>query len=197
VDRQALRRGGVTVFCGMKVTSTALPEVLLIEPRVFPDDRGLFFESWNSRAFAAATGLHVEFVQDNHSLSKRDVLRGIHYQVVHPQGKLVRVAAGSVLDVAVDLRKSSARFGRWVSFELTDENHRQMWIPPGFGHGFVTLSDVATFLYKTTDYWYAEHDRSVRWNDPDLAIDWRLRGDALLAPKDAAAPLLADAEVYA
>jgi dTDP-4-dehydrorhamnose 3,5-epimerase len=180
----------------MKVTATELPEVLLIEPRVFSDARGLFFESWNSRAFAAATGLRVEFVQDNHSLSRRDVLRGIHYQVVRPQGKLVRVAAGSVLDVAVDLRKSSPRFGRSVALELTGENHRQMWIPPGFGHGFVALSDTATFLYKTTDYWYAEHDRSLRWNDPELGIDWRLSGEPVLAPKDARAPLLADAEVF-
>jgi dTDP-4-dehydrorhamnose 3,5-epimerase len=180
----------------VKVSPTELPEVLLLEPRVFTDDRGFFFESWNAKTFAAATGLTVEFVQDNHSLSRRGVLRGIHYQVVRPQGKLVRVAAGTVLDVAVDLRRSSPRFGRWVAVELSGENHRQLWVPPGFGHAFVVMSEVATFLYKTTDYWFAEHDRSLRWNDPALGIDWRLRGEPVLAPKDASAPLLVDAEVF-
>jgi dTDP-4-dehydrorhamnose 3,5-epimerase len=181
----------------VKVSPTELPEVLLLEPRVFTDDRGFFFESWNAKTFAAATGLTVEFVQDNHSLSRRGVLRGIHYQVVRPQGKLVRVAAGTVLDVAVDLRRSSPRFGRWVAVELSAENHRQLWIPPGFGHGFVVTSEGATFLYKTTDYWIGEYDRSLRWNDPTLRVDWRMDGEPVLAPKDASAPLLADAEVFA
>lgn len=180
----------------MKVTPTALPEVLLIEPEVFGDERGFFMESFNARRFREATGIGAEFVQDNHSRSVRGVLRGIHYQVVRPQGKLVRVAAGRVFDVAVDLRRSSPRFGRWVGVELSDRDHRQMWVPPGFGHAFLVLSDSADFLYKTTDYWYREHDRSLRWNDPALAIDWPLRGEPLLAARDAAAPLLADAEAY-
>ena len=180
----------------MKVTPTALPEVLLLEPAVFGDDRGFFMESYNARRFREATGIEAEFVQDNHSRSVRGVLRGIHYQVVRPQGKLVRVAAGRVLDVAVDLRRSSPRFGRWVGVELSDRDHRQMWVPPGFGHAFLVLSDSADFLYKTTDYWDREHDRSLRWNDPALAIDWPLAGEPLLAARDAAAPLLADAEVY-
>lgn len=181
----------------MKVSATELPEVLILEPRVFSDDRGFFFESWNAKTFAEATGLAVDFVQDNHSFSRRGVLRGIHYQVVRPQGKLVRVAAGTVLDIAVDLRRSSPRFGRWVAVELSAENHRQLWIPPGFGHAFLVTSDAATFLYKTTNYWIAEHDRSLRWNDPTLGVDWRLHGEPVLAPKAASAPLLADAEVFA
>lgn len=183
--------------CDVKVTHTELPEVLLLEPRVFSDERGFFFESWNARTFSDATGLTVDFVQDNHSFSRRGVLRGIHYQVVRPQGKLVRVAAGSVLDVAVDLRRSSPRFGQWVAIELSAENHRQLWIPPGFGHAFLVTSETAAFLYKTTDYWFAEYDRGLRWSDPALGIDWRLRGEPVLAPKDASAPLLADAEVFA
>jgi dTDP-4-dehydrorhamnose 3,5-epimerase len=181
----------------MKVTPTDLSEVLLVEPRVHSDNRGLFFESWNCRTFTDFTGLPVSFVQDNHSLSRRDVLRGIHYQVVHPQGKLVRVAHGTVLDIAVDLRRSSPSFGRWVAVELSSENHRQLWVPPGFGHGFVVKSETATLLYKTTEYWEAEHDRSVRWSDPQLQIDWQIKGAPILAPKDAVAPLLAEAEVYA
>lgn len=181
----------------MKVSATELPEVLLIEPRVFSDDRGFFFESWNARTFVEITGLAVNFVQDNHSFSRRGVLRGIHYQVARPQGKLVRVAAGSVLDVAVDLRRSSPRFGRWVAVELSAENHRQLWVPPGFGHAFLVTSEVAIFLYKTTDYWIPEYDRSLRWNDPALLIDWQLQGEPVLAPKDASAPFLADAEVFA
>jgi len=180
----------------MKVTPTALPEVLLLEPAVFGDERGFFMESFNARAFREAAGVQAEFVQDNHSRSVRGVLRGIHYQVVKPQGKLVRVAAGRVFDIAVDLRRSSPRFGRWVGMELSDRNHHQLWVPPGFGHAFLVLSDIADFLYKTTDYWYREHDRSLRWNDPALAIDWPLQGEPLLAAKDAAAPLLADAEAY-
>jgi dTDP-4-dehydrorhamnose 3,5-epimerase len=181
----------------MKAIPTELPEVLVLEPRVFADGRGYFFESWNERSFAQATGVDVRFVQDNHSYSRRSVLRGIHYQVVRPQGKLVRVVAGTVLDVAVDLRRSSPTFGRWVAVELGAENHRQLWIPPGFGHGFIVRSEAATFLYKTTEYWFAEHDRSLRWNDPQLGVDWRLDGEPILAPKDAGAPLLSEAEVFA
>jgi dTDP-4-dehydrorhamnose 3,5-epimerase len=180
----------------MKVTPSDLPDVLLIEPRVFGDDRGFFMESWNARSFRQATGLDIDFVQDNHSFSTRNVLRGIHYQVVRPQGKLVRVATGSVFDVAVDLRRSSPTFGRWVGFELSAGNKRQMWIPPGFGHGFVVLSESADFLYKTTDYWIGEHDRSLRWNDPAIGIDWPLQGEPILAAKDAAAPLLDAAETF-
>jgi len=180
----------------MKVTPTALPEVLLLEPAVFGDERGFFMESYNARRFREATGIEAAFVQDNHSRSARDVLRGIHYQVVRPQGKLVRVAAGRVFDVAVDLRRSSPRFGRWVGVELSDRNNHQLWVPPGFGHAFLVLSDSADFIYKTTEYWYREHDRSLRWNDPMLAIDWPLTRQPLLAAKDAAAPLIDDAEVY-
>jgi len=181
----------------MKVTPTDLPEVLLLEPRVFGDDRGFFMESWNARAFREATGLDVTFVQDNHSYSTRNVLRGIHYQVVRPQGKLVRVVTGAVFDVAVDLRRSSPTFGRWVGVELSARNKQQMWIPPGFGHGFVVLSEAADFLYKTTEYWIAQHDRTVRWDDPTLAVDWPLQGEPVLAAKDAAAPLLEAAETFA
>ncbi len=181
----------------MNVISTALPEVLVLEPKVFGDSRGFFFESYNRKTFAADTGLDVEFVQDNHSRSARGVLRGIHYQLVRPQGKLVRAVAGAVWDLAVDLRRGSPRFGRWVGVELSAENQRQLWVPPGFGHAFVVLSETADFLYKTTDYWYPEHERSVVWNDPDLAIDWPLDGAApQLAAKDAQAPRLAEAEVY-
>jgi len=181
----------------MNVIPTALPEVLILEPKVFGDARGFFLESWNARTFAEATGADVSFVQDNHSRSARNVVRGIHYQMVRPQGKLVRVVSGRVLDVAVDLRRSSPRFGQWVGVELSAENHRQLWIPPSFGHGFAVLSDSADFLYKTTEVWLPEHDRSLRWNDPEIGIDWRLDGEALVAAKDAAAPLLTDAEVYA
>lgn len=180
----------------MKVIPTTLPEVLILEPRVFADNRGSFFESWNARVFAEAIGANVEFVQDNQSVSRRDVLRGIHYQLVRPQGKLVRTVGGAVLDVAVDLRRSSPDFGRWVAVELSEENRRQMWIPPGFGHGFLVKSDSATFLYKTTDYWFAEHERILRWNDPQVGIDWDGIAAPVLAAKDAVAPLLPDAEVY-
>ena len=180
----------------MKVTPTALPEVLLLEPAVFGDERGFFMESYNARRFREATGIEAAFVQDNHSRSVRGVLRGIHYQVVRPQGKLVRVAAGRVFDVAVDLRRSSPRFGRWVGVELSDRNNHQLWVPPGFGHAFLVISDSADFIYKTTEYWYREHDRSLRWNDPMLAINWPLTRQPLLAAKDAAAPLIDDAEVY-
>ena len=182
----------------MKVVTTALPEVLILEPKVFGDDRGFFLESYNRKTFAADTGVDVEFVQDNHSRSARHVLRGLHYQLVRPQGMLVRVVSGAVWDVAVDLRRSSPRFGQWVGVELSADNKRQLWVPPGFGHGFVVLSEAADFLYKTTEYWYPEHDRSLRWNDPQLGIAWPI-GDVRpsLAAKDADAPLLEGAEVYA
>lgn len=183
----------------MNVIPTALPEVLILEPKVFGDERGFFMESWNARTFREATGLDVEFVQDNHSRSAKNVLRGIHYQVVKPQGKLVRVVSGAVFDVAVDLRKSSPNFGKWVDVELSAENKRQLWVPPGFGHGFLVLSGSADFLYKTTEYWMPQHDRSLRWNDPSVAVQWPLadRVLPLVTDKDLDAPLLADAEVYA
>ena len=179
----------------MKVTPTALPDVLLIEPRVFSDDRGFFFESWNKRALAAA-GLTAEFVQDNHSRSSRDVLRGLHYQIEHAQGKLVRVCAGEVFDVAVDIRRSSPAFGRWTGMTLSAQNKQMLWIPPGYAHGFLVLSEGAEFLYKTTDYWYAEHERTLLWNDPALGIVWPLAGSPALAAKDAAGRPLALADVY-
>lgn len=182
----------------MQVTRTSLPEVLVLEPRVFADERGFFMESFNERTFADATGQDVRFVQDNHSRSKRGVLRGLHYQIEHAQGKLVRVTQGEVLDVAVDLRRTSPNFGRWTSAVLSGDNHRQLWVPPGFAHGFVVLSVEADFLYKTTDFRFAEHERTLRWDDPALGIDWRLGGMApLLAAKDAQAPWLdSGADVY-
>jgi dTDP-4-dehydrorhamnose 3,5-epimerase len=179
----------------MQITPTTLPEVLLIEPRVFGDDRGFFFESWNRRAFAAA-GIDVDFVQDNHSRSIRGVLRGLHYQIEHAQGKLVRVTEGEVFDVAVDLRRSRPTFGRSAGYVLSAANRRMLWIPPGFAHGFVVLSESAEFLYKATDYWYPEHERTLLWSDPVLGIDWPLPGAPTLAAKDAAGRLLADAAVY-
>lgn len=178
------------------VTPTAIPDVLVLEPRVFGDARGFFFESFNQRDFTQATGLDVTFVQDNHSKSAQGVLRGLHYQVQHAQGKLVRVVQGEVFDVAVDLRRSSPTFGRWVGERLSADNKKQMWVPPGFAHGFVVLSETAEFLYKTTDYWYPEHERSLLWNDPALGIDWQVAATPLLAGKDAAAPVLAQAETY-
>ncbi|MFN7508492.1 MAG: dTDP-4-dehydrorhamnose 3,5-epimerase [Betaproteobacteria bacterium] len=180
----------------MKVTPTALPEVLLLEPRVFGDARGFFMESFNARVFREATGVTAGFVQDNHSQSRRGVLRGIHYQVAQPQGKLVRVVTGAVLDVAVDLRRPSPRFGQSVAVELTADNRCQLWIPPGFGHAFIALSEVADFLYKTTEYWIAQHDRAIRWDDPQLAIAWPAGLLPIVSDKDAAAPLLRDAEVF-
>ena len=179
----------------MRVIPTALPDVAIVEPRVFRDARGWFFESWNRRTLAAA-GLDVDFVQDNHSRSIRGVLRGLHYQVEHAQGKLVRVVVGEVFDVAVDLRERSPTFGRHVALRLSADDPRMLWVPPGFAHGFVVLSDVAEFLYKTTDYWYPEHERTLLWNDPALRIDWPV-ADPLLAPKDAAGTPLADAARYA
>lgn len=182
----------------MKVTETGLPGVLVLEPKAFGDERGFFMESWNARAFREATGVDATFVQDNHSRSARGVLRGLHYQIRHPQGKLVRVVAGEVFDVAVDLRRSSPTFGRWTGVRLSAENRRQLWIPGGFAHGFLVISESADFLYKTTEYWYGEHDRALAWNDPRLAIDWPLGGAApVLAARDAAAPGLDAAEVFA
>jgi dTDP-4-dehydrorhamnose 3,5-epimerase len=181
----------------MKITPTELPEVLLIEPKVFEDDRGFFMESFNQREFDAAVGWHVDFVQDNHSRSARGVLRGLHYQLPpHAQGKLVRVARGSVFDVAVDIRRESPTFGRWVGTVLDARDHRQYWIPPGFAHGFLALEEGTHFLYKTTAYYAKDCERSIAWNDPQLGIAWPLMGTVpLVAPKDAAAPPLAQAEL--
>jgi dTDP-4-dehydrorhamnose 3,5-epimerase len=179
------------------VTSTALPEVKIIEPKVFGDARGFFFESFNGREFDELVQSGAEFVQDNHSRSAKGVLRGLHYQIEHAQGKLVRVVEGEVFDVAVDIRRSSPNFGKWVGVKLSVENHRQLWVPPGFAHGFVVLSESAQFLYKTTDYWFPEHERSIVWNDPDIGIEWPIDFEPLLAAKDAAGKKLADAEVYA
>lgn len=179
----------------MKVTKTAIDGVLILEPKVFGDARGFFMESFNRNAFSQATGLELEFVQDNHSRSSKGVLRGLHYQLPpHAQGKLVRVTQGLVFDVAVDMREHSPTFGTWVGVELSDDNHRQLWLPPGMAHGFVVLSESADFLYKTTDYYAPQSERSVRWDDPTLAIAWpRLQAPFTLSPKDAAAPRLADA----
>ena len=180
----------------MRVTATAIPDVRLIEPRVFEDDRGFFYESWNARTLAAA-GIDAAFVQDNHSRSRRGVLRGLHYQIEHAQGKLVRAVSGEVYDVVVDLRRSSPTFGRHVGVVLTAVNRQMLWVPPGFAHGFVVLSEAADFLYKTTDYWYAAHERTLLWNDPALGIDWPLVGAPVLAAKDAAGASLARADTYA
>lgn len=176
----------------MNVVATALPEVLILEPKVFGDARGFFFESFNQRAFNAATGLDANFVQDNHSRSVKGVLRGLHYQIQQPQGKLVRVVRGSVFDVAVDIRKSSSQFGHWVGVELSEDNHRQLWVPPGFAHGFIVTSDSADFLYKTTDYYAPAFERCIAWNDPGLAIAWPVEGNAqpLVSAKDQAGALL-------
>lgn len=178
------------------ITPTDLPEVLILEPKVFGDERGFFFESFNERDFQHATGLDVYFVQDNHSKSSLGVLRGLHYQIEHAQGKLVRVTHGAVFDVAVDLRKSSPNFGKWVGVELSADNKRQLWVPPGFAHGFVVTSETAEFLYKTTDYWYSEHERSLLWNDPSVGINWPIEREPILAKKDSAAPLLGAAEIF-
>ena len=180
----------------MRVTATSIPDVLLIEPTVFGDERGFFFESFNQRDFEAATGLSVRFVQDNHSKGGRNVLRGLHYQVGKPQGKLARVIQGEVFDVAVDLRRGSATFGRWVGTLLSAENRHQLWIPPGFAHGFVVLSDSAEFLYKTTDYYAPQSEKCILWNDPDLAIDWPIAGDVMLSAKDAAGLAFREAPVF-
>ena len=181
----------------MKATPLAIPDVVLIEPKVFGDERGFFLESFNQRQFNAAVGYDVEFVQDNHSRSVKNVLRGLHYQIQHPQGKLVRAVQGTVYDVAVDLRRSSATFGQHVGVELSADNKRMLWVPPGFAHGFVVLSETAEFLYKTTDYWYPEFERSLAWNDPTVNIAWPLDGVPALSGKDQLGKLLADAEHFA
>ena len=179
----------------MKVTPTRLPEVLLIEPEVFGDARGFFFESWNERAFEAA-GIRARFVQDNHSRSARNVLRGLHYQIRQPQGKLVRVTAGEIYDVAVDIRRSSPTFGKWISTALSAGNHRMCWVPPGFAHGFLVVSDYAEVQYKTTDYWAPQHERCILWSDPDLAIPWPVKGEPILSQKDRTGLPLKAAEVF-
>lgn len=180
----------------MKICKTAIPDVLILEPKIFGDSRGFFFESYNERAFTEATDLNVSFVQDNHSRSAKGVLRGLHYQLQQPQGKLVRVARGSVFDVAVDIRRASASFGQWVGVELSEENQRQLWIPPGFAHGFLVKSDSADFLYKTTDYYAPEHERCIRWDDPEIGIEWPLEGAPLLSAKDKGGLALMQAELF-
>ena len=180
----------------MQAISTELPGVIILEPKVFGDQRGFFFESFNARNFAEATGLQRKFVQDNHSRSQRGVSRGLHYQVQQAQGKLVRVTTGAVYDVAVDLRRSSPTFGRWVGVQLSAENNRQLWVPEGFAHGFVVLSEFAEFLYKTTDYYAPEHERCIRWDDPTLGIDWPLDGAPQLSAKDQAGLSFVDAQVF-
>lgn len=182
----------------MRFVPTAIPEVVIIEPQVFGDARGFFMETWHAGKFAAG-GLDLHFVQDNHSRSAQGILRGLHYQINQPQGKLVRVVRGTVFDVAVDLRRSSPSFGRWVGVELSEDNHRQLWVPPGFAHGFYVMSESADFVYKCTELYAPEHERCLRWDDPALAITWPLRDGAapLLSAKDAAGSLLRDAEVYA
>lgn len=180
----------------MKVIKSELPEVLVIEPKVFGDERGFFYESFNAQAFAEATGVNTPFVQDNHSRSQKGVLRGLHYQIENAQGKLVRVTAGSVLDIAVDIRRSSPNFGKWFGLELSAENAKQLWIPPGFAHGFLVLSDYAEFLYKTTDYYTPSAERCIRWNDPELDIDWGLTEEPRLSAKDQVGKPLADADLF-
>ncbi len=181
----------------MEFEPTAIPEVVLIRPKVFGDARGFFMESWERRKFAAA-GLELDFVQDNHSHSARHILRGLHYQIKQPQGKLVRVTSGTVFDVAVDIRRASPTFGRWVGVTLSAENHHMLWVPPGFAHGYLVLSESADFLYKVTDFWAPEHERAIRWDDPVLGVRWPLPAGVqpVLSGKDAAAPLLDAAEVY-
>ncbi len=180
----------------MNVISTGLPEVLILEPKVFGDDRGFFYESFNQQRFSDATGVVATFVQDNHSRSEKNVLRGLHYQIQQPQGKLVRVIAGEVFDVAVDIRKSSPNFGKWVGFKLSAENKLMAWVPPGFAHGFLVLSESAEFLYKTTDYYAPQFERSILWNDPTVGVVWPIIGEAKLSAKDKNAARLADAEVF-
>jgi len=180
----------------MHVIQTALPEVLIIEPKVFGDERGFFLESFNKKSFETATGLKREFVQDNHSRSARNVLRGLHYQIKHPQGKLLRVVTGEVFDVAVDLRRNSPNFGKWVGVTLSAENKRQLWVPEGFAHGFVVISESAEFLYKTTDYWHPEHERSLLWNDPSLSIQWPITAAPVVSAKDAAGKTFKEIEYF-
>lgn len=180
----------------MNVIETGIPGLLVLEPKVFGDARGFFMESFNARTFADLTGVKTDFVQDNHSRSGRGVLRGLHYQVQQPQGKLVRVAQGRVFDVAVDLRRASPTFGKWYGVELSGENHRQFWVPAGFAHGFYVLSDSADFLYKTTDYYAPQHERSLAWNDPTVGVQWPLEGEPLLSAKDLAGKPLGQCEVF-
>jgi dTDP-4-dehydrorhamnose 3,5-epimerase len=180
----------------MNVIPTHIPDVLIIEPRIFGDDRGFFFESYNEKSFAEKTGISPKFVQDNHSLSLKNVLRGLHYQIQEPQGKLVRAVSGEVLDIAVDIRRSSPTFGQWASCLLSAENKRQFWIPEGFAHGFVVLSDSAEFLYKTTNYYAPQYDRVILWNDPDLGVDWQLKGDPILSDKDKAGKRFKEADLF-
>jgi dTDP-4-dehydrorhamnose 3,5-epimerase len=179
----------------LKVAPTAIPEVLILEPKVFGDDRGFFFESFNARSFEQATGVKRAFVQDNHSRSTKNVLRGLHYQVQNPQGKLVRVTTGEIFDVAVDIRKSSPTFGKWVAVVLSEENKRQLWVPEGFAHGFLTLSESADVLYKTTDYWNPSSERSIRWDDSSIGIEWPLHGAPTVSVKDQAALALTSSEI--
>jgi len=180
----------------MKVDSTNIPDVLILEPKVFGDERGFFFESFNKKKFEESTGVTADFVQDNHSKSTRGVLRGLHYQIRQPQGKLVRVISGEVFDVAVDVRKSSSTFGQWVGHVLSVDNRRQMWIPEGFAHGFIVLSDMAEFLYKTTAYYMPEYERCIRWDDADLSIDWQFDGEPLVSDKDAKGLTFREAELF-
>jgi len=180
----------------MKIIPTAIPDVLVIEPQVYADERGFFFESFNERAFAEATGITTRFVQDNHSRSVKNTLRGLHYQILQPQGKLVRAVTGEIFDVVVDLRRSSPTFGKWVGHHLPAENKNMVWIPAGLAHGFTVLSEYADVLYKTTDYWAPQHERTLLWNDPDLAIAWPLAGEPILAAKDRAGKRLSEAEVF-
>lgn len=180
----------------MKVIATEIPDVLILEPRLFEDERGFFYESFNERKFRDETGIKAQFVQDNHSCSLQHVLRGLHYQIQQAQGKLVRAAVGSVFDVAVDLRRNSPTFGRWVGCTLSAENKRQLWIPQGFAHGFLVLSPVAEFLYKTTDYYAPQYERTLLWDDPEIGIDWPLTASPILSPKDAAGKTLKTAELF-
>jgi dTDP-4-dehydrorhamnose 3,5-epimerase len=180
----------------MKILPTELPKVLIIEPKVFGDSRGWFYESFNAQAFAEKTGIQDAFVQDNHSCSAVNVLRGLHYQIQQPQGKLVRVVVGTIFDVAVDIRRSSPHFGQWVGVELSAENHRQLWVPPGFAHGFLVLSPIAEVVYKTTNYYAPNHERAILWNDPDVGIVWPLTDQPILSAKDLAAQPLQTAEIF-
>lgn len=180
----------------LNVLTTELPGVLVLEPRVFTDARGFFFESFNAREFHAATGVDTHFVQDNHSRSTRGVLRGLHYQIQHPQGKLVRVIQGEAFDVAVDLRRSSSTYGKWTGVTLSGDNKRQLWVPPGFAHGFLVMSETVEFLYKTTDYWHPEFERTLAWNDPSVAIGWPATDPPVLSTKDAAGPLFLAIETF-
>ncbi len=180
----------------MIVIKTNIPDVLIIEPKVFGDDRGFFLESFNAKAFAKQTGVTAQFVQDNHSRSSQNVLRGLHYQIQQPQGKLVRVVSGEVFDVAVDIRRNSPTFGKWTGCVLSDKNKRQLWVPEGFAHGFVVLSDMADFLYKTTDYYAPEYERAIQWNDPEIGIDWQITESPILSAKDKLAKPLKNAQVF-